>query len=100
MIGPDKKLKLKSAQRFLTISEPKLLNLRPMFFVNFSLRNLFANGQLDFQPFVNWGNKTFKKRKRLLAQRVCASKRILAQTFGNGTPLSSLCFSFAYPLCL
>ena len=40
---------------------------------------------------------TIKKRKRLLAQRVCASRRILAQRFGNVITLSSLRFFLCLP---
>ena len=39
-----------SARQFLIISEPKLLNLRPMSLLNFSLRNLFENYLFDLQP--------------------------------------------------
>ena len=46
-----------------TISEPKSLNLRPMSFLNYSLRNLFAIGRLDFQP-LKWEVSDGKEEKR------------------------------------
>ena len=46
-----------SAQQFPTISEPKLINLRPVSFLNFSLRNIFPDGSIGLLTFVNGSNK-------------------------------------------
>ena len=51
--GPMRGLgtELCSAWRFSTISEPILLNLRPIFFLNYSPRNLFVINRLEFWSF-------------------------------------------------
>ena len=51
----------KTCNNFQPFLRKKFLNLRPMSFLHFSVRNLFAIDRLDFQPFVNGSNKTLKK---------------------------------------
>ena len=48
-VAKTKKI-LITAWWILTISKPSLENLRPMYFLNFPLRNLFAIGWLGFWP--------------------------------------------------
>ena len=48
------------AQRFLNISEQKLLNLRPMSFFKFFLRIFFGIWFIGLSTFVNWSMNTLK----------------------------------------
>ena len=54
--------KLFFCRKFLDISEPKLLNLRPLSFPNFSL----SNRSIWLWSFVYWTNRTFKNRPKNL----------------------------------
>ena len=56
--------KLLSAWRLFTISEQKMINLRTMSFLNFSLSNLFFHWPIGLVTFLNGSNtnRTFKKK--------------------------------------
>ena len=78
-------------RRFPTISEPKLLNLRPISFLNLSLRNLFVIDRLDLQLLLMGAIRRLKIPRKVARQTDRQAQRELETESTQWANLLKIC---------